>query len=565
MVRSPKYASCTFLCHLGGEYLTVDVSVRYRRSVDRVTLQYVTRASDIFWRFLTGKRGQDNRFKIVVRRHLAVSAGLTVMSICHGWWPLLTWLSAVMAMATLRSWRYVATWTFRRQVLAPTMSVLDPVVRKLSPSGQGITKLTIPRDFRDNADREIVVHLPMDWTPGKDDKARLGALLAERLSVDTLSAAWTLSGRKPRAVFGQPPKPPDKVTFADMVAAANVAKPDAVVMGQGTRGQVATFDLAIESPHMLMGAGSGAGKSELLAWMVGQFMRRGYGVLVLDAKFTSHMWLRCIPGVSYSAESEELHDGLLWLDGELLRRARFVSSGGDPASSIPLVVVAEEMNGATNRLRTYWKDELGGKGMSPALTALANLSAMGRELRIHILMAGQSMTAKAAGGPESRESFGARALARATTNQWKMLAPQIKPAPVKRMAPGRWHLVVGDTLKEFQAPFVDIKGEQARLIEWATGLAPVVDVPSMMSDDVTVRNPRTPTSEAASSSPGISLRRYANERGVDFLSLMNWRVRRSDFPVEVGQGANNTKLYDQDHLNAFVAARLREPASPEVR
>lgn len=522
----------------------------------------LSKASDKIWRFLiAGRPGQDR-----VQRAIKINLGVLCLSAAAIHWTTrylpLIYLSALALLAVQRTWAYVSTWTFRRHVLAPTVSVLDPVIRKHSPSGQGLIALDIPRDIRDNEDAMIVVHLPMDWTPEKADMARVSTLLCQRLSMDTLNAAWTLSGRKPHVTFGQPPKPPERVTFDEMVMAADMCADTCVVMGQGTRGQTVLFDLAIESPHALLAAGSGAGKSELLAWLAGQFMRRGYGIVVLDAKFTSHMWLRRVPGILYAAESEELHDTLLWLDEELLRRARFISAGGDPAALEPLVVIAEEMNGATNRLRSYWRGE-GGKGMSPALTALANLSAMGRELRIHILMAGQSMTANATGGAASRESFGARALARATSNQWKMLAPQIKPAPVKKTAPGRWHLVVGDSLKEFQAPFVDIKGQMPRLIEWATGAAQVLDVPALMTAAATTADARMPTSEVVAAE-GVSLRLFANEHGVSYQSLIDWRNRRTDFPIEVGQGANRTKLYDQDHLKAFVTARLREPVG-EVR
>lgn len=478
-----------------------------------------------------------------------------------GWWPWWTYAMSVSALAGHRTWMSVSTWTFRRNVLSPVSAVLDPVIVKDSPSGQGLVHLDIPKNFRDDADAVIRVHVPMDWTPSAADKTRVSTLLQERLSVDKLTATWTLSGRKPYGQFALPAKPPSAVSFADMTATADTAADTEIVMGQGTRGQVVTFDLSQESPHALLGAGSGAGKSELLAWMVGQFMRRGYGVLVLDAKFVSHMWLRRVPGVLYAAESEELHEALVWLDGELLRRARHVSAGGDPAGLTPLVAVLEEMNGATNRLRSYWRTikAQGDPMMSPALTALANLSAMGREMRVHILMAGQSMTGKATGGAEARESFGARALARATANQWRMLAPQIKPAPVKAGPPGRWHLVVQDSLREFQAPFVDIKGRPERLIEWATrGGKALPDVPAMMLGlgGGGTRIPDVPWSEVPT--PGVSLRLAAEALGVELATLTRWRERRSDFPSEIGVGANNTKLYDMDHLRAYVRERGRE-------
>lgn len=514
--------------------------------------------SDFLWRALVaGQRGQERRVRRVLYRNaaiLAVSAATVPWT--TGYAPLL-YLSAVAVLTGARTYGYVRNWTLRRHVIAPAVAVLDPVIRKHSPSGQGLVRLDVPRDFRDREGADILVHLPMDWIADKADMAKVSTLLTQRLSADELVATWSLAGRKPHVRYAMPAKPPVSVDFVAMAASVDTLPADKLAMGAGTRGQTVTMDLAMESPHALLGAGSGAGKSELLAWLVGQFMRKGYGVLCLDAKFVSHMWLRRIPGVLYAAESAELHDALLWLDSELLRRARFVSSGGDPDTLVPLVAVLEEMNGATNRLRTYWKDECGGKGMSPALTALANLSAMGREMRLHILMAGQSATAKASGGAESRESFGARALARATANQWRMLAPQIKPAPLKRSAPGRWHLVVGDTLKEFQAPFCNIKQEIPRLIEWATGGAPVPDVPAMMVGGGGSGNVRM-TSSAPPTPHGIGLREYVElyHPELELTTLIRWRERRSDFPEPVGSGERGVKLYARDDLDLFVLARV---------
>jgi hypothetical protein len=456
---------------------------------------------------------------------------------------------------------------FRKQVTEPLSIALSRVLRDGHVAGKGHTWVHVPDDFRDNEDALIKIMLPIGWVADDGDKARVVRTVSEQLALDGLTPSWTVGGHLPFVQLAVPPKPPKGVDFVQAVQAAIDLDEDDLMMGLGTGDMPVLFSLATESPHLLIAGGTGAGKSELLAWLVGLLMRRGYGIACLDAKFTSHMWLRKVPGVLYASESEELHEALLWLDAELLRRARFVASGGDPAELMPLLILAEEMNGASNRLRAYWKAE-GGTGMSPALTALANLSSMGREMRVHLLMAGQSMTAKAVGGPENRENFAGRALARATSNQWKMLAPQIKPAPTARQAPGRWHLVVGDTLKEFQAPFVDLKGKrtadaEARLIEWATGGLPSWDVPAAMLEGVGV--PETEESPAQGWSPptGISLRTYAEEAGMELSTLTRWRERRSDFPMENGLGANRTKLYDRDHLRDYVRARLREPVTAE--
>jgi len=469
--------------------------------------------------------------------------------------------------------KYRRTRKFRKQVIEPVAAGMSAILKTKHADGQGYRWVSIPEDFRDDDAARIRIQLPLGWVGDDGDKARMVKLVAARLNLEELSPSWSWMNGNHTVEFSVPAKPPKSVSFQDGVDALEGLGGEELAMGLGSRGKRETFSLALDSPHLLIAGGSGAGKSELLAYLVAQFMRRGYGVAVLDAKFTSHMWLRRVPGVLYASEGQELHDALLWLDSELMSRARFVSKGGNPDTLVPLVAILEEMNGASNRLRAYW-GQIKGTGdpqMSPALTALANLASMGRELRVHILLAGQSVTAKSVGGPEGRENFGGRAFGRATSKQWRMLADQIKSPPTKRQEPGRWHLVVGDSLVEFQVPFMDLKekktrGAVARLIEWATGGKPVPDVVAMMAawdpDDLGGGGTTHGTNNAWSEPvppEGVSLRQFADEVDMEYSRWLKWRERRSDFPVEVAMGANRTKLYDPDHLRDFLRARLREP------
>jgi hypothetical protein len=524
------------------------------RYTNATGFRYGTLATDIsnranWYQFLPGYK------RFLVARLPAMATPVAMATALF--WPVAT-LWTVAILVAMAIWPLVArakTRSFRMATIEPVAMAVARVVGWPVATGRGHRRVAIPRDFRDNPVAKIRVQLPEAWTPEPGDMAKVIKAISQKLATDTLEPSWHLAGRRPYVELAMPPAPPGLVRFADAVAMLEGLADDEVLMGLGPRSALETFSLALESPHLLIGGGSGAGKSELLAWIVGQFMRRGYGVVVLDAKFISHMWLRRIPGVKYAAESEELHDTLLWLDQELLRRARFVASGGDPSTLAPLVALLEEMNGATNRLRAYWKNELEGKGMSPAITALGNLSSMGRELRMHILMAGQSMTAKAVGGPENRENFGGRALARATAAQWRILAPQIRPVPAARKVPGRWHLVVGDVLKEFQVPFCDLKNESARLIGWATGGEPIPDVPAMMAG-LTPTTPEQAVHESPVVVGGTSLRDFAQARGVDLGRLKEWRRAHTEtFPEPIGTGPNRTALYAWEDLDLFVLLR----------
>lgn len=481
--------------------------------------------------------------------------------------------AGLATLAAYRTARWRARRTFRRQVIEPVSAVASSVLRTKRVAGRGHTWVDVPVDIRDNELAKVKIMLPVDWIGQDGDRAALVQAVGAKLAMPDMVATWSMHGSCPHILLAQPPAPPDTLSLTEVMATVDELDEDELMVGLGPRGKTELASLSLESPHFLINGGSGAGKSELLAFLIGQLMRRGYGVLVLDAKFVSHMWLRRVPGVHYAAEAEDLHNALVWLDGELLRRARMVSSSNDvdDAASrlIPLVVVLEEINGATNRLRAYWKSVKGPEDpmMSPALTALANLANMGRELRVHVLMAGQSLTAKSTGGPEGRESFGGRFLARATSNAWRMLAPQIKPAPVKRERPGRWRLVVGDMMKHFQVPFCDLKNASspdsvARLIGWATGGRPVPDVTALMAGWGEEQPETVETAWSEDVPPSdVSLKDYADDRGVDLAWLRRQVERRPEAPKPVRVAAGNTRRYAWGALDAFVIQRKREPVS----
>lgn len=538
------------------------------RYTDSTGFRYGTRALDV--------SGHATPFQLLPGYKRFLYARLPIMLAAPYVLAAFTWtawtLVWTLVMSSWPVWTF-ARWTrvrvLRREVIEPLSAGLSTVLRTKRVDGMGHLWVDVPRDIRSNPKAIVSVKLPLDWIGQDGDKAAVSKVVQDKLAMSDLVPTWTLSGQSPRVCFHLLARPPDTVSFdrgvRDMSTWTAV---DSIMVGYGPQDRLEDFSLQLESPHMMIAGGSGCGKSTFIAWIVGQLMRRGFGVACLDAKYVSHMWLRRVPGVLYASETEELHDALMWLDEELTRRARFASLGNSPDLLKPLVVILEEMNTAAGRLRAWWSRNKpqGEKGMSPALVALANLASMGREMRVHILMAGQSLSAKSTGGPEARESFGGRALARATANQWRMLAPQIKPAPVKHGKPGRWHIVVGDTCREYQVPFIDLKDSEAvaELIAWATGGEPGWDVVAAMQGAATAPELDVSDSPVVAAAPvGIDLRAYAADVKMSYQSLIDWRNRRSDFPTEVATGANRTKLYDRTELDQFVAGRLREPVEVE--
>lgn len=98
---------------------------------------------------------------------------------------------------------------------------------------------------------------------------------------------------------------------------------------------------------------------------------------------------------------------------------------------------------------------------SPAISALADLLFMGRSAKVNVLAIAQMLTARAIGGPEARENFGIRCLARYTSNNWKMLCPEAS-MPRAGRTQGRWQIVIGGTATEVQVAY--LSASQARAV-----------------------------------------------------------------------------------------------------
>ncbi|MEU5958721.1 hypothetical protein [Streptomyces sp. NPDC047525] len=130
-----------------------------------------------------------------------------------------------------------------------------------------------------------------------------------------------------------------------------------------------------------------------------------------------------------------------------------------------LLILLEEVNATMKQLASYWeRTRESGDPKVPAVDALNEILYMGRQVRMHVLLVAQSATARALGGPEVREQFATRILARYSLNAWRMLAPEVHPAPKSTKHPGRAQVVIGGSASETQVLFFT----DAEAREWAT-------------------------------------------------------------------------------------------------
>ncbi|MFD7704717.1 pRL2-11 [Streptomyces caelestis] len=407
---------------------------------------------------------------------------------------------------------YMALTRERRELMREWVVPLhDAIHRPLGLAEQTDPRryLHIPKNFSDD-DAEIRIDLPRHLGFSRDVVADL---ITQKLALEGVTFDWHPEGSKPYVRVKKTRKPPTKALFKDPKVRELVAKApeSAPIIGLGSAGRIVSVDLDADSPHILVNASTGGGKSATLRCIACQMLHHGSLVYVLDTKRISHPWAHGIDGVTYCRDIADIHDQLIEL-GQLGRlRTRIADELGidaDPKAIGPRVLILlEEINATMKQLARYWEKirESGDPKVSPAVDALNEILYMGRQLRMHVLLVAQSATARALGGPEVREQFATRILARYSVNAWRMLAPEVHPAPKSTKHHGRAQVVIGGSAREAQVLF--FTETEAR--EWATTGKKAADGPNpaalpMQAGPVLLQKPPTPAPQPAAA-PADSL------------------------------------------------------------
>lgn len=313
----------------------------------------------------------------------------------------------------------------------------------------------------------------------QEQRLFVSAVITAKIPAGELIESWDQVGTQVTATWTVRRRPPAQVGYADLAARIAQLKEWEFFVGLGVGAKPVTVSLKDDSPHIACSAASGGGKS-VLAQLIGlQVLARGGRVVILDLK-GSHRWALGMAGVDYCTQPEQMHDALMRLDALAKRRnqdALYEPEDWDPGPRH--LVIAEELNATMSQLRDYWDDvrEKGQPKVSPAVKAFRNLLFMGRSAKVNVFAVAQMLTANTTGGPESRENFGIRCLARYTRNNWQMLVPEASMPRASRTQ-GRWQIVVGGSATECQVCY--LSPAEARL--FVHKMSPSAGTPLMAGD-----------------------------------------------------------------------------------
>jgi hypothetical protein len=436
-------------------------------------------AGPLLWRWLSGAaldgriRGEDEPgwWHLIPRpRRAAIRGGGTILV------PLLVWAyfaytAVFMGAATIAgtaavyaggwlAFRKVRNWQHDRNWVNPLNEALPPAVT--------VHQLPRSREYLELA-------APVGLVP--DDTMKKQIMLAATTKLNpkgTLEADWSkLYGKKPRIPITLIKPPPGYVSFADILEYIEAAAEHEIVFGLGRvpRGgkkyEPGIISVDSDSPHIGLSMGSGDGKSVTARGAACQLAHHGALIVNLDTKFVSQHWAAGLPNVAYARYPEEIHNLALWLWGEVSARKALALRFADVEGIVhanpgPRIVgILEELNATQTELSAYWKS-IGGKGRSPAVTALDNVSNIGRQVLVNLLYIGQRLSAKAVSGGsgDARENLGVLLMSNPSVSTWRMLVGDRHPLPPATEEQGRLQVVTAKKVLEVQGAYWT--GAQAR-------------------------------------------------------------------------------------------------------
>jgi Rad3-related DNA helicase len=226
-----------------------------------------------------------------------------------------------------------------------------------------------------------------------------------------------------------------------------------VLLGVDGSGQPITVDLNSESPHVLINAGTGGGKSVTARSFACQVAVQGGMVVILDRKQHSHRWASKLrPNVSQALAPGEIGNALVQLGKELHKRNEIVKrwSGSIESAPVgpPIAVIFEEMNSTIRELKDL--DKRLPEGNYRSIDAFRDVMHMGRAVKIHVIGSAQLATFRDMGGAEIVEGFGYKAMIRYSPQAWKWLASDCgRPVSAPQEA-GRAMVCYGGKARETQ-------------------------------------------------------------------------------------------------------------------
>jgi DNA translocase FtsK/SpoIIIE-like protein len=393
--------------------------------------------------------------------------------------------------------------------------------------------LSLPRDYGRDKNTVITLRFPDHFESSDQEKTRITRFVSRKLG-GNWDAKWTDKGTTILRLT-HTPEPPARFPFSQALRIIRTLDEGQLFVGLGERGQPIIVDMDKETPHVAISAGTGAGKSSLIALIIIQILAWGAQIFAIDPKRVSFNPVRHLPNIQIIRNVADQWDAIAMVRAEMDRRYEILDQ--DENATFPRwVLILEEQNAFYTDSTDYW-EVIRQRGEPARPRVYRDISAIlnkGRQAHVNVISIYQRASANVCGGGDVRSQYGYFLLGRYKKAEWKMFVdiwPWIAPSKV----PGRFTYYDGDEYGKVQAayPFMpDVK--VPTLLEEATdyvtsrvstsGNAAVLVPAQRDSDGTTEANAATPLRD-------LTLRE-AHDQGIvtgNFESIQR-ASRRNNFP-----------------------------------
>lgn len=512
------------------------------------------------------------------RRHAeraAIRLAATVAALAATWGALwhraatiLTAESVAGAALALALWR--GTVAARRA--AHVHRVVRPLYRTIAPlaalpvNDNPGRYVTVSRDYISNPAARMRLMLNSEWEGSAAQQRAINSVVARRLTGDW-QPDYRMHEWPPYADFKRAPEPPGRVSLESFIARIDAADANTLVLGAGTGSKSTAINLDSEAPHIALSMGTGGGKSDTVAIIVAQLVRKGCrNVHIIDPKRVSHNWARGLTGVTIHRYVQQQMQAIG--NARLLMDSRYDALDADDSQVFDRhVLIIEEQNSLITDLTQYWEDyrrdlepaeRAKTPRKNPAIGDLLYILNKGRQCRINVISIFQRMSAAATGGGDARENYGCKILARSSPQTWKILVgTNPMPSAAKSRVPGRAAFVLGDENHAVQRVYAGIAKPDGSADR--EGIARLRAFALNGAEDNYQPQPQTIPVIAGQPEPEIlvTLREACDSEiiRVKYGAARKARQRDSEFPA--GQERNGVTVYDPAALAAWEANRLR--------
>ncbi len=224
--------------------------------------------------------------------------------------------------------------------------------------------------------------------------------------------------------------------LGDMAISTTDKNDSRYILAVNGQGEPVYIDLTGESPHVLVSAASGAGKSSILRAVAAQALAKGDEVVILDVKQHSQSWAEGLDGVYIATSLVDIGKCMAMAGKKVHERNRLAKewlftqralgnwsvSAEDAPVGARVVILFEEMNSTLSEIRALSKSAFHNMETYDAWQGLKDTVLMGRAAKFHVIAVGQGMGARAMGGAEILVNFGVRILLQHDKNIWARVA-----------------------------------------------------------------------------------------------------------------------------------------------